>query len=138
MLSQSVTRIRNLLALYTILTRVYILTFSMTLPTGIRTNTFAHYDYGSALRNMQAYGRPAAPVYDVALIPTRMPVLIIGGGQDYEAPPHGIRLLLSQLHQPAMFINLTNYAHYDLGFSMYREKDIFQPILKFLEGQTFP
>jgi len=66
-----------------------------------------------------------------------MPVLIIGGGQDYEAPPHGIKLLLPQLQQPAVFINLTNYAHYDLGFSVYQQADMYLPILNYLEGPKF-
>lgn len=66
-----------------------------------------------------------------------MPVFIIAGGQDYEAPPHGIRMLISQLQPGVEFLNLTEYAHYDLGFSMYREPDMYLPILKYLEGAIF-
>ena len=104
---------------------------------GIRTNSFAHYDYGNAARNVKAYGRATPPAYNVGQIPRRMPILIFGGGRDWFAPPQGIRLLLSQLQQQATFVNLTNYAHYDLLFSVRRETDIYLPTLQYLEGPQF-
>ncbi|KAG0587758.1 hypothetical protein KC19_2G189200 [Ceratodon purpureus] len=104
---------------------------------GIRTNNFAYYDYGSSARNMQAYGRPTPPVYNVGRIPRRMPILIIAGGRDWYSPSQGIRLLLSQLQQQAILINLTNYAHYDLEFSVRRETDMYVPILRYLGGPRF-
>lgn len=66
-----------------------------------------------------------------------MPILIIGGGRDWTAPPQGISTLTSQMQKPATFVNLTNYAHYDLYYSVHREEDIYLPILKFLEGPEF-
>ncbi|KAG0558874.1 hypothetical protein KC19_10G060900 [Ceratodon purpureus] len=104
---------------------------------GIRTNNFAHYDHGSSARNMQAYGRTTPPAYNVGLIPRRMPVLIVAGGRDWFAPSQGIRLLLSQLQQQATLINMTNYAHYDLEFSVRREVDVYLPVLQYLEGPKF-
>lgn len=104
---------------------------------GIRTNNFAHYDYGNPARNVQAYGQADPPAYNVEQIPRRLPILIVGGGRDWFAPPQGIRLLLSQLLQQVTFINLTNYAHYDLQFSVRRETDVYLPILQYLEGPKF-
>lgn len=110
------------------------LTPSVILVAGIRSNNFSHYDYGNPVSNMQAYGRATPPAYNVEQIPSHLPILIIGGGRDWFAPPQGISLLLSQLQQQATLINLTNYAHYDLGFSARRETDMYLPILGFLEG----
>ena len=104
---------------------------------GIRTNNFAHYDYGSAASNILAYGRPTQPAYNVAQIPSRLPILVVVGGSDWAAPPQGTSRLVSQMQQPATIVNLTNYAHFDLFFSVKRETDIYMPILQFLEGSDF-
>lgn len=104
---------------------------------GIRKNSFAHYDYNDVQRNMVAYRQSTAPVYNPALIPRKLPVLVVSGGRDWTAPPLGLNQFLSQLRGPAQSINLTNYAHYDLTFSVNREKDIYLPIVSFLESSQF-
>jgi len=104
---------------------------------GIRTNSFQRFDYGSAASNVKAYGQPNPPAYNIAQIPSQLPILIIGGGRDWTAPPEGTNNLVSQMQKPATFVNLTNYAHFDLYFSVHRETDIYLPILQFLEGPEF-
>jgi lysosomal acid lipase/cholesteryl ester hydrolase len=104
---------------------------------GIRKNSFAHYDYNDVQRNMVAYRQSTAPAYNPALIPKNLPVLVVSGGRDWTAPALGLSQFVSQLRGPAQSINLTNYAHYDLTFSANREKDIYLPIVSFLESSQF-
>lgn len=105
--------------------------------TGIRTNRFARYDYGSAASNYATYGQPTAPNYNLAQIPRRMPVFVIAAGRDWTAPPSGTLTFMQMLQMPALLLNLTNYAHYDLSYSVNRVNDVYLPILRFLEGQEF-
>ncbi|XP_073389675.1 triacylglycerol lipase 1 isoform X2 [Physcomitrium patens] len=104
---------------------------------GIRTNRFARYDYGSAASNYATYGQPTAPNYNLAQIPRRMPVFVIAAGRDWTAPPSGTLTFMQMLQMPALLLNLTNYAHYDLSYSVNRVNDVYLPILRFLEGQEF-
>lgn len=105
---------------------------------GIRQNTWAHFDYFPRTeRNMMAYNQPTPPSYEPAQIPATIPVLIILGGQDWTAPPHGINMFMTQLQQVPHVVNLTKYAHYDLIFSATRENDVYLPILSFLESSLF-
>ncbi|CAK9857777.1 unnamed protein product [Sphagnum jensenii] len=105
---------------------------------GIRQNTWAHFDYFPRTElNMMAYNQPTPPSYEPAQIPATIPVLIILGGQDWTAPPHGINMFMTQLQQVPHVVNLTKYAHYDLIFSATRENDVYLPILSFLESSLF-
>jgi len=110
---------------------------SSVIVAGIRTNHFQQFDYGTAAGNLRAYGQPTPPAYNAADIPSKLPILIIGGGRDWYAPPQGTNNLMSQMQKPATLVNLTNYAHFDLYFSVHRETDIYIPILQFLEGPDF-
>lgn len=104
---------------------------------GIRKNTWQHYDYNNGESNYVAYGQPTSPIYNPALIPATLPVLVIAGDKDWTAPRQGINVFLTQLQNSATLVNLSNYAHYDLTYSATRENDVYMPILQFLEGPTF-
>ncbi|BBN01336.1 lysosomal acid lipase/cholesteryl ester hydrolase [Marchantia polymorpha subsp. ruderalis] len=57
---------------------------------GISTNTFQHFDYGSAALNGLAYeGKTDAPTYEPNNIPSDLPMLVLYGGQDLYSPPKG-------------------------------------------------
>ncbi|XP_024362791.1 triacylglycerol lipase 1 [Physcomitrium patens] len=100
---------------------------------GIRTNRFARFDFGSPALNNATYGQPTSPDYNPEQIPRRMPVFIIAGGRDWTSPPSGTITFMRMLEMPARLLNLTNYAHYDLTFSVNRENDVYAPILRFLQ-----
>ncbi|KAL2611279.1 hypothetical protein R1flu_022971 [Riccia fluitans] len=109
-----------------------ILAPAMGVISGMRTNTWRRFDYGSAANNTQAYGVPTVPTYYPEDIPTYIPILVIYGGNDSYAPPAGVQHLLSHLRN-AESVFLPDYAHYDLMWSYKRTQDIFVPILGFLE-----
>ncbi|KAL8107062.1 triacylglycerol lipase 2-like isoform X2 [Apium graveolens] len=52
-----------------------------------RTGVFAKYDYGNPATNLEHYGVPEAPIYDLQKIPNTFPLLICSGGKDQLASP---------------------------------------------------
>ncbi len=101
---------------------------------GIRTDSWAKFDYGDYIRNRLAYGVWTPPSYSPELIPPTLPVFVIYGGQDWTAPAHGVRTFIARLRQPPTVLFMPHYAHDDLTYSVTREADLFQPILSFLEA----
>ncbi|PTQ41921.1 hypothetical protein MARPO_0032s0103, partial [Marchantia polymorpha] len=105
---------------------------------GLVRNTFQQFDYGSARRNVEAYGgRMAPPPYEPARIPSHVPVCIVYGGQDLYATPSGVMDFADQLVRRPTMVFLPFYAHLDLFFSTRRASDVFTPIQSFLAHHPF-
>lgn len=89
---------------------------------------FAMYDYGYS-GNVQRYGRPVSPSYDLAKI--KLPTIItIRGGQDYLSTPEDQMTLINELGtKPLLDIWLPEYNHFDVISGRNVLRDVNIPIL---------
>jgi lysosomal acid lipase/cholesteryl ester hydrolase len=72
---------------------------------GLRQGTFKKFDYGKQ-GNIDHYGQPDAPVYDLKKWPSSLPVALFCGALDWLADPTDVQILLSELPSVA-------YTHYE-------------------------
>ncbi|BFI27896.1 lysosomal acid lipase/cholesteryl ester hydrolase [Marchantia polymorpha subsp. ruderalis] len=106
---------------------------------GISTNTFQHFDYGSAALNALAYeGKTDPPTYEPKDIPSDLPMLVVYGGQDLYSPPEGALEFMSLTQTMPQSVYLPHYAHFDLSLSLHRADDVYGPITAFLQDQSGP
>lgn len=106
---------------------------------GISTNTFQHFDYGSAAFNALAYeGKTDPPTYEPKDIPSDLPMLVVYGGQDLYSPPEGALEFMSLTQTMPQSVYLPHYAHFDLSLSLHRADDVYGPITAFLQDQSGP
>ncbi|KAI3842424.1 hypothetical protein MKX03_035031 [Papaver bracteatum] len=63
----------------------------------VRDGMLTKYDYGNANANVQHYGQPKPPVYDLTNIPKNLPLFMSYGGQDSLADPRDVGSLMDSL-----------------------------------------
>jgi len=79
----------------------------------VRTATFQKFDYGNR-GNIDHYGQPTPPPYQIQNFPAKLPLVIVTGGIDALADPSDVQILLSQLPVPPVAIlNRPDYGHLD-------------------------
>ncbi|WOG85708.1 hypothetical protein DCAR_0104899 [Daucus carota subsp. sativus] len=105
------------------------------LSQNIRTGVFSKYDYGDPATNLQHYGVPEAPIYDLQTsIPKDFPLMLCHGGPDALADPTDVQRTLSLLssHRNIHQIYMDNYAHYDFVNAMTAKDDLYPDIVNFI------
>eukprot|EP01116_Phalansterium_solitarium_P013435 TRINITY_DN30799_c0_g1_i1.p1 TRINITY_DN30799_c0_g1~~TRINITY_DN30799_c0_g1_i1.p1 ORF type:complete len:385 (-),score=120.36 TRINITY_DN30799_c0_g1_i1:136-1290(-) len=78
----------------------------------VRSKTYEKFDYGRE-GNMEHYGQPTPPAYDLTKFPTNLPVALFTGGHDYLADPTDVAKLISLLVTPPFVHDEPSYAHCD-------------------------
>jgi len=82
----------------------------------VRSDKYCMYDYGPQ-GNMQHYGQPEPPNYNISAIPPNFPIALVSGGNDYLADPTDVAALTAQLNAPGRLPPLqyyiSTYAHVD-------------------------
>ncbi|CAM6121296.1 unnamed protein product [Calypogeia fissa] len=99
---------------------------------GLNRGNFAFFDKG-AHDNIETYGQPTAPDYDLTKFPADLPMQYWTGGIDAVADPKDAAYLLSVLPNSNREVNTLNkYGHLDfiLGYNAYL--DIYPKLIQFL------
>ncbi|KAK7306903.1 hypothetical protein VNO77_44864 [Canavalia gladiata] len=103
----------------------------------IRTGIIARYDYGDLRQNMQHYGQPTPPMYDMAKIPNEFPLFLSYGGLDMLSDVRDVQLLLGDLkdHDGNKLVVLLkeDYAHMDFVLGVNAKQMIYDPLIDFFK-----
>lgn len=100
----------------------------------LRTGVFAKYDYGNPASNLEHYGVPEPPVYDIRKIPKTLPLLILSGGKDQLAAPEDVHRFRSELQDHNIHnLHIEEFSHLDFSNGM-TAKDVLYPyIVEFMK-----
>ncbi|KAK0588707.1 hypothetical protein LWI29_004452 [Acer saccharum] len=105
----------------------------------IRKGTIAKYDYGNEDANMNHYGQPTPPVYDMTGIPNDFPLLLSYGGKDYLSDVDDVQILLENLEDhlsdKLVVQYREDYAHADFVFGVNANKGTLIALASFSEDQ---
>lgn len=97
---------------------------------------FRMYDYKDEMRNMEEYGQPVPPQYNVSKI-TLKTIVLFRGTNDYLSDPQDQMILLTRLRVPLYEDHiLEDYSHIDFIVSPTVTRDINEPILRVLDTLT--
>ncbi|XP_030460450.1 triacylglycerol lipase 2-like [Syzygium oleosum] len=101
----------------------------------IRTGTIEMFDYGNEDDNMNHYGQPTPPVYNMTSIPNDLPLYLSYGGKDLLADPDDVKVLLGCLkdHDGDKLViqYREDYAHADFVFGVNANQVIYEPVMAF-------
>jgi len=86
----------------------------------VAAGTYAMYDYGTE-GNIEHYGQPTPPEYNLSTYPTDLPTILFCGGEDGLADPTDVQILLSVLAGSPIVHFEEDYGHLDplLGYKAY-------------------
>ncbi|OVA09501.1 AB-hydrolase lipase domain [Macleaya cordata] len=105
----------------------------------VRDGVVAKYDYGNANFNVQHYGQPKPPIYNLANIPKNLPLFMSYGGQDSLADPRDVGLLMDSLkfHDgdklTVQFVK--DYAHADFIMGVSAKDVVYNAMIAFFRRQ---
>ncbi|XP_057983559.1 triacylglycerol lipase 2-like [Malania oleifera] len=100
-----------------------------------RHKVVAKYDYVNILSNIEHYGRPRPPAYDLSNIPVDFPLFLSYGGRDTLSDVLDVQHLLDDLKShdedkySVQFIE--NYAHVDFIMGISAKDIVYNPIISF-------
>ncbi|RYR06468.1 triacylglycerol lipase 2-like [Arachis hypogaea] len=103
--------------------------------TDIRTGKITKYNYGHREENIQHYGQPNPPPYDMASIPKEFPLFFGYGGTDMLADVTDVQILLSELkdhdRNKLVQVFIKDYAHGDFVMAVNAHKLVYDPLMSF-------
>lgn len=101
----------------------------------IRTGSIAKYDYGNEEGNMNHYGKPSPPVYNMTTIPNDLPLHLSYGGKDSLSDVKDVQVLLDDLkdhHEDKLVVQYSdNYAHADFVMGVNANQVVYDPLMAF-------
>ncbi|XP_051203026.1 triacylglycerol lipase 2 [Lolium perenne] len=101
-----------------------------------RDGALSKYDYVWPKVNMEKYGQPDPPSYNMSNIPATFPLFLTYGGQDDLADPADVGLLLRDLlghDRPRMTVQyLEQFAHLDFVLGTCAKDYIYNDVISFL------
>lgn len=110
-------------------------TFEQFMDNG-RLHDFRMYDYKDETRNMEEYGQPVPPQYNVSKINLRT-ISLFRGNNDYLSTPEDQMTLLSRLRVPLYEDHiLEEYSHIDFITSPTVTRDVNEPTLRIIDKIT--
>ncbi|XP_057732855.1 triacylglycerol lipase 2-like [Arachis stenosperma] len=106
------------------------------LSQNIRTGKITKYNYGHREENIQHYGQPNPPPYDMANIPKEFPLFFGYGGTDMLADVTDVQILLSELkdhdRNKLVQVFIKDYAHGDFVMAVNAHKLVYDPLMSFI------
>lgn len=98
----------------------------------VYTDHFQMFDFGSSSKNIEHYGVPNPPIYNISNIITD--IIVYYGGMDYLGDPDDVRYWLPMLPKERLrFVKYyPTYGHLDFVWSFKAAKDIYQSILDYI------
>ncbi|XP_008806067.1 triacylglycerol lipase 1-like [Phoenix dactylifera] len=103
----------------------------------IRAGTFTKYDYGW-LRNLINYGRLHPPAFDLAHIPTSLPIWMGYGGSDALADVTDVWRTIKELRSEPELLYIDKYGHIDFIMSVKAKDDVYGELIRFFRSQGWP
>uniref|UniRef100_A0A7N0RIS4 Lipase n=1 Tax=Kalanchoe fedtschenkoi TaxID=63787 RepID=A0A7N0RIS4_KALFE len=101
----------------------------------VRQGSIAKFDYGAPGLNVERYGQPTPPVYEMASIPHEFPLYVSYGGQDQLSDPGDVQTLLDSLrdHNSDQLVvqYREDYAHADFVFAVNANQIVYYPLMAF-------
>jgi len=95
------------------------------------------YDYGNENDNMDHYGQPTPPVYNMTSIPNDLPLFLGYGGKDYLSDVKDVQVLLDSLKDhdgDKLVVQYTDeYAHADFVFGVNANQIVYDPLIAFFK-----
>ncbi|KAL8160556.1 hypothetical protein V2J09_002093 [Rumex salicifolius] len=104
----------------------------------IRKGAFAKYDYG-LWKNLQEYGSPKPPEFDLSSISELLPVWMAYGAKDALADITDVEHTLKELNCKRELLYLEKYGHVDFVLSVNAKQDVYDNMVEFfrsLEGHS--
>lgn len=105
----------------------------------IREGTIKKYDYGDEKENMEHYGTPTPPSYNMNNIPTNIPLFLAYGGADALSVTGDVKLLLESLHdheRDKLVVEYQeDYAHGDYVMGVNAREVVYDPMMSFFSLQ---
>ncbi|CAM6120248.1 unnamed protein product [Calypogeia fissa] len=106
------------------------------LAQGLNEGNFAKYDMGAG-NNMEAYGQPTAPNYDLTKFPADLPMQYWTGDEDAIANPKDSAYSLSLLPSSNRTVfTLPTYGHTDFILGTNAYVDIYPKLIQFLKAHV--
>lgn len=97
------------------------------------------YDYEDEDENMEHYGQPTPPVYNMTTIPNDLPLFLSYGGQDALSDVNDVQLLLESLkdHDGDKLVvqYREDYAHADYVMASNAKQAVYDPLIAFFKLQ---
>ncbi|KAL3814276.1 hypothetical protein ACJIZ3_015544 [Penstemon smallii] len=100
----------------------------------IRKGTFAMYDYGM-WKNLKYYSHIKPPIFDLASIPSSLPIWMGYGGNDALADVADVQHTLKELPSKPDLLYLEDYGHIDFLLSVNAKEDVYDSMLAFFSSQ---
>nr|XP_043616604.1 triacylglycerol lipase 2 [Erigeron canadensis] len=101
----------------------------------VRDGVLAKYDYGTRAFNVEHYGVPKPPIYNLSNIPNDFPLFITYGGQDSLSDPNDVATLLDdlKLHDEGKLSvqYIKDYAHADFIMGVTAKDVVYDKIISF-------
>ncbi|KAH7692458.1 Triacylglycerol lipase protein [Dioscorea alata] len=105
----------------------------------IRRGTVAKYDYNNMKKNMDHYGQPTPPPYNLSAIPLDLPLFLINGGMDLLADVGDLYQLLFDLgfhKSDRLKLHFqSNYSHVDFIMGFNAKEEIYDHVVEFMSLQ---
>ncbi|XP_074340629.1 triacylglycerol lipase 2-like isoform X2 [Apium graveolens] len=103
---------------------------------GVRKHVFGQYDYGNPATNLEHYGLPEAPSYNLKRIPKDLPLFLIYGGQDWLSIRKDVHILLNILrsYRSVRELYVDYYAHLDFIQGITAKDVVYPDIVSFIQG----
>ncbi|KAL8102400.1 hypothetical protein AgCh_027040 [Apium graveolens] len=103
---------------------------------GVRKYVFGQYDYGNPATNLEHYGLPEAPSYNLKRIPKDLPLFLIYGGQDWLSIRKDVHILLNILrsYRSVRELYVDYYAHLDFIQGITAKDVVYPDIVSFIQG----
>ncbi|XP_073278379.1 triacylglycerol lipase 2 isoform X1 [Primulina huaijiensis] len=103
----------------------------------VRDAKLSKYDYGSTQLNIEHYGAPDPPVYDLSKISGDIPLLLSYGGRDALSDVQDVEDLLDamKLDKSLQVQYVKNYAHVDFVLGVTAKDLIFNRVMSFFRNQ---
>ncbi|XP_031394667.1 triacylglycerol lipase 2-like [Punica granatum] len=105
----------------------------------VRDGTVSMYDYEDEAENIQQYGQPTPPSYNMTSIPNDIPLFLSYGGADALSDVDDVKLLLRSLRDhdgdKLVIQYLDNYAHADFVMADNAREIVYNPLIAFLQLQ---
>ncbi|KAM1373402.1 hypothetical protein ACFX2I_024109 [Malus domestica] len=103
----------------------------------IRDGMIAMFDYKDG--NMQHYGQPTPPVYNMTSIPDDLPLFLSYGGADALSDVKDVKLLMNNLENhdgdKLVLQYRDDYAHADFVMGETAKQDVYDPLMAFFRLQ---
>ncbi|KAL9681878.1 hypothetical protein QQ045_013667 [Rhodiola kirilowii] len=103
----------------------------------IRQGTIAKFDYGTQGLNMEHYGQPSPPMYNMASIPNDFPLYLSYGGRDQLSDTADVQTLVDSLknhNSDQLVVQFReDYAHADFVFGVNANQIVYYPLMAFFK-----